>query len=233
MSAEKDVYVIGAGGHAKVVIRMLQDLGHRVAAVFDDNPRLGGATLVGCPVFAPVERIRHYARCPAIIAIGDNATRRRIADRYDLPWMTAVHPLALVDRSVRLGVGTVVFARAVVQVDSSLGDHVIVNHAATVDHDCRVGDCVHLAPGVHLAGGVTVHEGALMGIGAVAIPGTRIGTGAIVGAGAVVTDHLPEQVVAAGVPARVIKPVPRAVSEILPVFDLPGHVGLGTMSVEP
>jgi sugar O-acyltransferase (sialic acid O-acetyltransferase NeuD family) len=231
MSAENNVYVIGAGGHAKVIIRMLQDLGYRVAAVFDDNLRRGGATLLGNPIFAPVERITDHVRRPAIIAIGDNATRRRIADSYDLPWLTAIHPLSFVDSTVRLGRGTVVFARAVVQVDSTLGDHVIVNHATTVDHDCIVEDCVHLAPGVHLAGGVTVREGAFMGIGAVAIPNTRIGARTIVGAGAVVTRHLPEQVVAAGVPARIIKSLCPCAGP--PYIDFPGHVGQGTVSIEP
>jgi sugar O-acyltransferase (sialic acid O-acetyltransferase NeuD family) len=187
MIARNGVYVIGAGGHAKVVIRLLQDLGESVVGVFDDNEHGSGDQLLGCPIHWPIERIVDQPRRPTIIAIGDNAARRTMAERYDLPWMTAVHPRALVDPSVKLGAGTVVFAGAIVQVGSSVGDHVIINHAATVDHDCTVGNYVHLAPGVHLAGHVVVEDGALMGIGAVAIPRMQIPGWTTTRAGSVIT----------------------------------------------
>jgi sugar O-acyltransferase (sialic acid O-acetyltransferase NeuD family) len=227
MSRTTEVYVIGAGGHAKVVIRALEDLGYRVAVVFDDDQRLAGRSVVGIPIVGPIERITDQPCRPAVIAIGNNAIRRRIALRYDLPWLTAVHPRAFVDPSVHLGQGTVVLAQAVVQVDSSLGNHVIINHAATVDHDCVVESYAHLAPGVHLAGGVTVGEATLLGIGAVAIPGVRIGAGATVGAGAAVIHDLPEHIVAVGVPATIIKS---------PLHTAPGVAAasdaeLGTVSV--
>lgn len=228
MSNSTAVSVIGAGGHAKVIVRALQDLGFRVAAIFDDDPRRRGLTLLGIPIVGPIECIREQPQRPTVIAIGDNAMRRRIADRYDLPWMTVVHPQALIDPSVRLGKGTVVLARAVVQVDSSLGDHVIVNHAATVDHDCAVADYVHLAPGVHLAGDVTVHDEVFMGIGAVAVPGVRIGAETTVGAGAVVTCNLPGHVVAVGVPAGIIASRPH----VRPCFTTPNYVEPTTVSVE-
>ena len=191
MSAHNGVYVIGAGGHAKVVIRLLQELGESVLGVFEDIQHCRGDQLLGCPIYWPIERIAEHPRRPTIIAIGDNAVRRCMADRYDLPWMTAVHPRALVDPSVKLGVGTVVMAGAIVQVDSSVGNHVIVNHAATVDHDCTIGNYVHLAPGVHLAGRVIVEDGALMGIGAVAIPRMRIPAWTTIRAGIAFT-HRPD-----------------------------------------
>ena len=205
MTRPRSAYVIGAGGHGKVVIRLLQDLGYTVAAVFDDDPRRWERPLLGIPVLGPVARIADHRRLPAVVAVGDNAARRRIVDWYPLEWLTAVHPLAMVDPSVRVGRGTVVLARAVVQVDSRLGEHVIINTAASVDHDCQVGDYAHLAPGVHLAGEVTVGDGALMGIGAVALPRITIGARTTIGAGAALVSDLPADVVAAGVPAKVVK----------------------------
>ena len=199
------VHVIGAGGHAKVVVRALRDLGFTVAAVFDDDPQRWGTELLGCPVYGPIERIRWRPETPAVIAIGQNELRQRIAAAYDLEWATVVHPSALVDPTVELGPGTVVLQRAVIQADSRIGTHAIVNTAATVDHDCTLGDFVHVAPGAHLAGGVTLGAGVLMGIGAVAVPGTTIGAGTVVGAGAAVVADLPANVVARGVPARVAR----------------------------
>ncbi len=200
-----EVQVIGGGGHAKVVVRALLDLGCAVRAVFDDDPRRWGTELLGCPVCGPIERIRWQAEVPTVIAIGQNELRQRIAAAYDLDWATVVHPSALVDPTVELGPGSVVLQRAVIQADSRIGSHAIVNTAATVDHDCLLGDFVHVAPGTHLAGGVTLGPGVLLGIGAVAVPGAVIGEGTVVGAGAAVVGALPAHVVAHGVPARVAR----------------------------
>ncbi len=200
------VYVIGAGGHAKVVVRTLQALGHIVAAIFDDNPDRWGAAIFGVPVLGPVERIEDRPRLPTLIAIGNNAARQHLAERYSLPWTTAVHPQALVDPSVRLGRGTIVMPCAVVEPDSHISDHVIINTAAVVGHDCVVAQYAHIGPGVHLAGGVTVGDGALVGIGAVAIPGVTLGAYSIVAAGAAVVADVPPRGVAVGVPARGKRP---------------------------
>jgi len=199
------VYVIGGGGHAKVVVRTLLDLGYVIASVFDDDPKRWGFPLLGIPIVGPIDRIRDCPPLPAVIAIGTIAVRMTLAERLNFHWLTVVDRHAHVDPTVRLGQGTVVMRGAVIQADSSLGDHVIVNTAASVDHDCTLGNYVHISPGVHLAGGVTVGEATFMGIGSVAIPGVRIGTATTVGAGAAVVHDLPARVLAVGVPARVIK----------------------------
>jgi sugar O-acyltransferase (sialic acid O-acetyltransferase NeuD family) len=205
MNASKKVYVIGAGGHAKVVIRTLQDLGYAVAAIFDDNRQRWGASLFGSLIIGPIEKIAAEPALPTIIAVGNNSARRRIVESFTLPWLTAVHPSAFVDSSVQIGQGTVVLPRAVIQVDTVVGEHVIVNTAATIDHDCCVGNYSHLAPGVHLAGGITIGSNTLLGIGAVVIPNISIGNNATVGAGAAVIRDLPDNVVAVGVPAKVVR----------------------------
>jgi acetyltransferase-like isoleucine patch superfamily enzyme len=83
--------------------------------------------------------------------------------------------------------------------------HCIVNTVASVDHDCVLGDFVHVAPGARLCGGVTVAAGAFIGAGAVVVPGRRIGADAIIAAGAVVLTDVPDGSVAAGNPARLVK----------------------------
>lgn len=205
-SGQQGVAVLGGGGHAKVVLATLAALGVAVEAVLDDDPRLHGTHLLGVEVGGPAEALAAMGVRRAVVAVGDNAARRRLVERLEaavpgLVWVSAAHPAAVVHESVVLGPGTVVFAGAVVQPDAAIGAHVVVNTAASVDHDCRLGDFVHVAPGVRLAGGVEVGDGALLGIGCRVLPGVRIGAGAVVGAGATVLHHVGEGWTVAGTPA--------------------------------
>lgn len=198
------VWVIGAGGHAKVVIATLRAAGRALAGVLDDDTAKHGTTVLGVPVAGPVERAADAAH-EAIVAVGANAVRKRIVEALPgVRWASAVHPSAVVHPSVEIGAGSVVFAGAVIQPDTRLGRHVIVNTGATLDHDSRLADYVHVAPGCNLAGDVHLGEGAFLGIGARAIPGVRVGAWATVGAGAVLVRDLPDAVTAVGVPARVL-----------------------------
>ena len=202
MSAAAEVAVFGGGGHAKVVIATLVAAGRMPAVVYDDDPAKWGQTLLGVRVASSAEaHERQPAR--AVIAIGSNAVRARLASQYpQTEWVSVVHPRATVHESVVLGAGTVVFAGAVIQPDTRIGQHVIVNTAATIDHDCVIGDYVHLAPGTHLAGGVRIGSSSFLGIGAVAIPGAEIAAGVTLGAGAVVTRSIAAAGTYVGAPAR-------------------------------
>ena len=196
------VLVIGAGGHAKVVIATLRTSGLEVTGVLDDRIETWGRSVLGCPVLGGLEQLEQ-ASGRAVLAIGSNTARRDIAARFpDTEWTSAIHPAATVHESVKVGAGTVIFAGAVVQPDTVLGRHVIVNTGATVDHDCVLGDYVHVAPGVHLAGTVRLEEGVFLGVGCVVTPGVTVGSWTTVGAGAVVVRPLPANTVAMGSPAR-------------------------------
>jgi sugar O-acyltransferase (sialic acid O-acetyltransferase NeuD family) len=200
MSAER-VVVIGAGGHGKVVVSSLLAARVNVPFVLDDDRQKWGTDVLGIPVRGPVAEAARHGDL-AILGIGRNDERKRLAETLTLEWAIVVHPRAWVHPSVRIGAGSVIFAGAVIQPDTVIGNHVIVNTGALVDHDCEIGRYAHVAPGVNLAGQVTVAEGVFLGIGSSAIPGVQIGEWTTVGAGAVVADDLPSEVVAVGVPAR-------------------------------
>ena len=206
MSVEKRVYVVGAGGHAKVVISTMRAEGYDVDAVFDDDGHKCGKQLLGVPVVGSITDLQRLGPARAVLAVGSNSARKALAARLDgMDWVRVVHPSATLHPTVRLGPGTVVFAGAIIQPDTIIGAHSIVNTGATIDHDCVIGDYVHVAPGAHLAGGVRLDEGVLLGIGSAVIPGVRIGSWATVGAGGVVVKDLDAGVVAVGAPARVVR----------------------------
>jgi sugar O-acyltransferase (sialic acid O-acetyltransferase NeuD family) len=203
--ADEGVAVFGAGGHAKVVIATLQASGRKVTAIYDDDEHCRGKTVLGIPVLGPLDQACKDGVRRAVLAIGDNAIRRQLAECFSFKWESVVHPSAVVHPSVHLGEGSVIFAGAIVQPDAQVGPHAIVNTAATVDHDCVVEACASIGPGAHLAGNVSIGQRAAIGTGACVIPGISIGEDTIVGAGTVVIADLPASVVAVGSPARIVR----------------------------
>src|SRR5882672_10788406 len=120
---------------------------------------------------------------------------------------TVIHPRALVTVDVSVGRGTVILAGAIVNSATRIGENVIVNTSASVDHECTIEDGVHIGPGAHLGGKVLVGRATWIGIGATVKDRVSIGAGAIIGAGAVVISDIPDDVLAHGVPARVVKKI--------------------------
>jgi len=207
---DREVIIIGAGGHAKVTISTLKAAGWTVKAAYDDDPHLRGCRLYGVPVVGTLADAASLAPGqPAIIGVGGPQVRRRLADRFDFEWVSVAHPHAWVDPTVVLEEGVVVMAGAVVQPDTVLGRHSVVNTSASVDHEGRIGAFANVSPGAHLSGNVTVGEAAMIGVGASVLPGITIGNGTHVGGGAVVIRDLPANVVAVGCPTRVIRQLDR------------------------
>ncbi|MBO9536949.1 NeuD/PglB/VioB family sugar acetyltransferase [Herbaspirillum sp.] len=203
----KKIFIVGAGGHAKVVFDVAVRAGFEVVAFVDDAPALSGTLCRGIPVrcgdAAVRELIEQGISC-ALIAIGSNAARAKVALRLEnlgVRFAVAVHPAAVVDSSATIGAGSVLMAGAVVNADAVIGRHCIINTAASIDHDCRVGDVVHVAPGVRVCGDVGIGDMVLVGVGAVIVPGTTIGAAAIIGAGAAVVADVEKNTMVAGVPA--------------------------------
>lgn len=204
MTDGKTVDVIGAGGHAKVVVATVQAAGLIVRAVWDDDQSRWGGTVLGVPIQGPVAAVPD--RAAVVVAVGSNEARKAIVSRLvGREFVSVIHPTAIVHPTATVGRGTVVFAGGIVQPQGRLGEHVIVNTSASVDHDCLLEDFVHVAPGVRLAGNVSVREGAFLGVGVSAVPGAEIGAWATVGAGAVVVRSIPPRVIAVGCPARALR----------------------------
>lgn len=190
------ICLYGASGHAKVIIDVAAACNVAVECLIDDNEAIG--SLQGIPVAHNIAA----AHSPLIISIGDNGTRRHIAQSIDCPIAPAlIHPSAWVSPSAVIGSGTVVMAGAVVQAGARIGRHCIINTGATVDHDCNIADYVHISPGATLCGAVTVGCGTHIGAGATVIQCRTIGQWSIIGAGAAVVTDIASHTTAVGVPA--------------------------------
>jgi len=189
--------IYGAGGHAKVVLDCIRGMGKNVSLIFDDSS--GVKELKGIPVVNYDPDLSE--REELVIAIGDNAERKQIAEKVTHRFGEAIHSSAKLSHYSFLDEGTVVMPNVIVNADAVVGKHCVLNSACVIEHDCVVEDFVHIAPNAVLGGGVKVGEGSLIGLGAMVLPFVSIGKWCIVGAGAVVTTDVPDFTVVAGVPA--------------------------------
>jgi sugar O-acyltransferase (sialic acid O-acetyltransferase NeuD family) len=200
----KKLYVLGAGGHSKVVISTIEDSGYAVSGIYDDKLP---TTAIHCGknILGTISDLKNSEEvCDGIIAIGSNSLRKILSAQIsNVNWRTFIHPTAYVHPSVKLGLGVVVMAGAIIQPDSVIGDHAIINTGALIDHDCNIGNFVHIAPGCKLAGGVIVQEETFLGIGTAVIHSIRIGSKCLVGAGSVVVEDIATNLKVFGVPAKV------------------------------
>ena len=200
----KSVTILGAGGHAKVVISLLKSNGYTIEKVLDDDILKDGELIMGYEIDVPIELHENEITCAH--GIGSNKIRKLLAEKYaEVKWPVLIHPTAYVDPSAKVGNGSVIMAGAVIQADAQIGSHVIINTGATVDHDCIIGDYAHIAPGTNLAGENTIGEGVLMGVGSATIPQVKVGQWSVIGAGSVLGKSVPNRVLVAGNRAKIIK----------------------------
>lgn len=191
--------IYGASGHGKVIEDIVEAMGQRVTCFVDDNASLHEVHDI------PVVRSSDSYDEPLIIAIGNNATRKRIAESINAHYATAVHPKAIISPRATIGEGSVVMAGAIVQTDAVIGRHCIINTGVSVDHECQIGDYVHLSPHSTLCGNVHVGEGSWIGAGSTVIQGISIGKWVVVGAGSVITEDIPDYALVFGNRPYVLK----------------------------
>lgn len=203
MKKDKQLVIIGAGGHGSVIADIARLNGYESIVFLDDacTERADGYPVLGKVEEAP----RFMADADFILAIGNNATRKRLqtwlADQ-GARLATLIHPHAVIAENVTVGKGTAIMAGAVVNPGTSVGEGVILNTCCSVDHDCRVGDFVHIAVGAHLCGTVTVGDDSFICAGTTVINNISVCEGATLGAGALVIRDITEKGTYVGVPAK-------------------------------
>jgi sugar O-acyltransferase (sialic acid O-acetyltransferase NeuD family) len=204
------IIIIGAGGHAKCLINIIQKI-KRFKILGYVNAEDKGAILdvkfLGTDQMLPVF-IKKTKGLSAAIGIGYVEVSDRRKDMfnklkklgYKLP--AIVSPDAIINKNVQIGDGTLVCDGVVINVDTKIGKGVILNTRCSVDHDCVIEDFVHVCPGAVLSGGVVVGELTLIGVGASIVQYKTIASRCLIGAGAVVVKDCQKSGTYVGIPAK-------------------------------
>ena len=206
------VLILGAGGHAKVLIEALLATSAVIAGIVDADPEVVGTTILGISVIGGDELVREFPQTEILLvngigSVGLPVRRQRLFESFKAlgySFATVIHSSAVVASDVEVEEGAQIMAGVVIQPGTRIGSNVVVNTRASVDHDCVIGDHSHIAPGVTLSGGVIVGDMCHIGTGATVIQGVHIGSGSVIGAGALVLKDVPKSVTVVGVPAQVV-----------------------------
>ncbi|MEK7416072.1 MAG: acetyltransferase [Planctomycetota bacterium] len=196
------IAMLGGGEQARVIAEAATLSGLRVLGAIDDTSQAGLTHLGKDQDLADNQSLRDS--CGWIIAIGNNASRQRVATHWAgrLRFISVVHHRAWISPSAHIGVGVFVGPGAIIHNGAIIGDHTIINSSSVIEHDAHIGDGVHIAPGAVLGGGVHIGSGVLVGIGARIRDHRSIGTAAVIGMGAVVISDVAGGVTMLGNPAR-------------------------------
>lgn len=207
----KNLVIIGAGGHGKVVADTAEQMDKWQKIIFLDDasnqsyvlqhwPLIGASTELGQSVLP--------ADCDAVVAIGNCQYRFKWINKlknmgFNLPIIC--HPSAYISPHASVSNASVIFAQCAINAGAYIGQGCIINTGSTIDHDCIIGDYAHISPGAHLAGNTHVGEFSWLGIASCTKQQVKIGCHCIVGAGAVVLNDVDNNKVVAGNPARILE----------------------------
>ena len=204
--------IVGAGGHARVIFEILRhDRNIKVVAFVDNvadtsNEMIRNIPVVGGHSILP--NLLNENVTGAIIGVGDNklrSTHFEMIKNLGFEIIKAIHPTSHIAYDVKIGDGVVISTGATIATETIIGDNVIINTGAIVEHENIIEDGVHIAPGTSIAGRVTIKKGTFIGIGSVIKEYITIGENVVIGAGSVVLDDIPDNAVAVGSPARIVK----------------------------
>ncbi len=195
----KQVVLIGAGGHAKACIEIIEMTGEfSVAEIVGQVPEVGlsffGLEIKNTDADLALLRNKYDYAFIGIGQIHNSEPRKEIHSKllnlgYQLPTIISKH--AIVSSSAKIGAGSIVMNGAILSADCKVGKNAIVNSAALIEHDVVVGDDCHVSTRVTINGSSKIGQGTFIGSGTVIRNGIEIGENSFVGMGSVITESLP------------------------------------------
>jgi len=209
----KNIIIIGASGHSKVIIDSLEKMNMwNIIGYIDSFKR--ESHFFKYPILGTEDDIlyiiKKYDVFGGVISIGDNFTRFQMVKKIDrispnFNFISAIHPSAILGKNVQIGDGTVVMAGVIINSDSTIGKHSIINTSSTIEHDSYIGNFSTIAPNVVMGGGVQIGNFSTISIGTTIIHQIRVGDDVVVGANSLILKNVDNNTLLYGTPARIVK----------------------------
>jgi len=210
----KPVVILGAGGHARVLISLLRLIDRPIHALLDDDPTKHSQAIDGLSITGAFDRLLQYPadEVELVNAIGSAhrpTARQAVYEQFTklgYTFATLIHPAAIIAPQANVQPGAQVMASATIQAGAQIESNCLINTASVIDHDTTIGAHSHIASGATICGSVRVGKGCHIGAGATVIQGMTLGEGVVVAAGATVVNDVGDQQLVQGTPAKPRRP---------------------------
>lgn len=197
----KGVLLVGAGGHARSCIEVIESAELRIFGLIDRDSGMLGRDVLGYPVMGNDADLLKFAKDSSgvLVTIGQIGRPKARVHLYETLVRNGITPMSVfastarISRHASVGQGSVVMHHAFVNAGARVGVNCIVNTGAIVEHDVEIGDHCHVAIGAVVGGNSRIGDGSFVGAGAIVSHGISIGSGSIIGAGCVVTSDCPAE----------------------------------------
>ena len=206
----KKLLILGAKGVGKRVVEIAEQEPYTEIAFLETYP--DHSDFRSYPIIGGCDDLEKFKNdySHAFVCMADPKTRlhfieRLIAAGYEIP--NIIHPQASVSKSAVMGIGINVDALSVIGPDVKIGDGCMINIGVMISHDSELSEYVTVSPSASTMGYVKLGKYTFVGGGACIVNNVSIGENVLIAAGAVVVSDLPDNVLAAGVPATVKKSI--------------------------
>ncbi len=204
--------IAGAAGHAQEVLEVFLQQNKKDPVFFDDTLTVSPALLFNrFQILKSFEEAEKYLRASPefILGTGSPKLRRWFAKQLQaiggkMCSVIAVN-ISMGSFNVSVGKGVNIMNGAFISNNVSIGEGALINARAMIHHDSCIGNYCEIGPASVIPGKCCIGEDTVFGAGVVLRPNLTVGSNVIIGAGSVVIQNIPDNVTAAGVPARIIK----------------------------
>lgn len=205
----KDIIIIGAGGVGRETALIIEQINEKkptwnIIGFLDDNEKIWNSEINGYRVIGGLKYLNNLEVKPyVIIAIANYKLKKSIVDKLEdkFKFATIVHPDIYLNRTIKIGHGSIIYPGVIMTTNINIGDHVIVSPKCGIGHDSIIKNYVSLLWNVNISGFDIIEEGALIGSGATIIQEKTVAKESIVGAGSVVIRNIDEYSINVGVPS--------------------------------
>lgn len=202
------IVLIGYSGHGLVVTDAALKAGMSLKFYADRHPIVENPFNLSYLGFEGDEKFTGWnSDYKFVLGVGDNNVRKAITLRiseHNGQMINVIHPDSSISDMVNMGFGNFVSRRVAINPLVEIGNYCILNTGCIVEHECKIGDGVHIAPGAVLAGNVEVGNLTFVGANSVIRQGVKIGSNVIIGAGSVILKNVEDNQKVVGNPGRII-----------------------------
>lgn len=210
----ENIFLFGGGNQAHYTIDIIEKEGkYNVVGIIDSVHEVGSERF-GYKILGRQENLKElipqYNILGGVISIGDNWSRYAVYQQIikivpDFTFVNAIHPSVVIGNTTEMGVGIVAMAGCIFNPKAKIGNFTFFATGAQVEHDNTIHDFASISAGSITGGYVTLGKYSAITLGVTVLDRIEIGENTVVGAGSLVIKSLPDNVLAYGNPAKIIR----------------------------